>query len=229
MAYLLYIFRWGCYLIILYIVTKVLYLANVIAQLFILNSILAVDYHIYGIEVIRWMMEDHDWTRSPQVAFPRVTMCDFNVRRMGNIHRYTVQCTLPINLFTEKIYMFLWFWMVFVACCTAVSLVMWLARMLSPGDRITYITNHLKMFKILTAKGPTSPEDKKQCERFVQKYLRQDGIFLLRLIGHNNNTITVTEIVGALWELWVPIDKKQMEEIAGKADGAGESKKLLTS
>jgi len=193
--------RFGCYLVVLYIFTKFLYLGNVIAQLFILNKILAVEYSIYGIEVMGWMMKSYDWTLSPQVAFPRVTMCDFTVRRLGNLHRYTVQCTLPINLYNEKIYMFLWFWMVFVALCTTVSLVTWILRFVMPGDRLTYIENHLRMLQRFT-----SDDDRGKMTRFTKNYLRHDGVFLLRLIGHNTNTLTVSEIIGSLWDNWVDKD-----------------------
>jgi len=48
------------------------------------------------------------------------------VRRLGAVHRYTIQCVLPINLFSEKIYMFLWFWTVFVAIVTVISALSWL-------------------------------------------------------------------------------------------------------
>lgn len=191
--------RFGTYLIILYIFTKLLYLVNVVAQLFILNSVLSIEFGLYGYEVLKWMMHDYDWTTSPQVAFPRVTMCDFTVRRLGNLHPYTVQCTLPINLYNEKIYMFLWFWMVFVAVCTAFSLITWFVRAVAVRDRIIYIKNHLKMMERLE-----SPSDEKKAEEFTKEYLRPDGIFLLRLIGHNTNTLTVTEIICSLWENWNP-------------------------
>ena len=82
---------------------------------------------------------DHDWTEAKHVIFPRVTFCDFLVRRLGNNHRYTVQCVLPINLYNEKIYMILWFWMVFVAAASILSLIVWLARTLLHGDRYILI------------------------------------------------------------------------------------------
>ena len=68
---------------ILYSVVKLLYIANVIGQFFILNAVLGTSFHVYGFEVMKNMVKDDDWTSLPNVVFPRVTMCDFNVRRLG--------------------------------------------------------------------------------------------------------------------------------------------------
>ena len=180
---------------LLFIVSKFLYLANLVAQIFILNAVLGTEFNVYGFDVIRYFRFGEDWTESPGVAFPRVTFCDFDVRRLGNTHRYTVQCTLPINMFTEKIYMFLWFWMVFVAVATGLGLVVWIIRSCLSGDRIKFILNHLIIVGKMDAK-----EDKELLKDFVENYLCQDGVFVLRLIAHNTNNITVTEITCAMWD-----------------------------
>lgn len=57
----------------------------------------------------------------------------------GNVQRYTVQCVLPINMYTEKIYVFLWFWMVFVAAVSVFNLVTWLIRFFLTSDSVKYM------------------------------------------------------------------------------------------
>ena len=37
---------------------------------------------------------------------------------------------------------------------------------------------------------------------FTDNYLRVDGVFLLRLIAHNTNGITTTQITKELWDNW---------------------------
>ncbi len=179
-----------------------------VGQLLVLNSVLSVDFGIYGIEVILWMLNSKDWTESPGVAFPRVTMCNFHIRRLGNVPRNSVQCVLPINMYTEKIYTFLWFWMIFVAITTAFSLLMWLGRVIYSQDRITYVRNHLKMLKKLK----TETDDERSV-KFIKDYLKLDGVFLLRLIGHNTNSVAVSDIIGAMWDLW----KLREEDKFGKS------------
>ena len=204
--------RQGNYLISLYLVTKVLFIINVISQLFVLNSFLGTDYNFYGINVLRELFAGEDWTQSER--FPRVTMCDLKVRRLGNVQRYTVQCVLPINLFNEKIYLFLWFWMVFIATMSCLSLLTWTLRSLFYTDRRRYVKKHIVLMEEEDDEDGVHIKDDngKHFKSFMEEYLRQDGVFVLRLIGHNTNAITVTEFV---WELWQKYRREHAEESDG--------------
>ena len=193
--------RQGNYLITLYLVTKVLFIVNVLSQLFVLDRFMGIDYHMYGINVIGEFLRGANWSQSER--FPRVTMCDLKVRRLGNVQRYTVQCVLPINLFNEKIYLFLWFWMVFVATMSCVSLLTWSVRSLFSSDRRRYVKKHIVLMQEDKDGGKSGihirDNEGRYFTSFMDDYLRKDGVFVLRLVGHNTNAITVTEFV---WDLW---------------------------
>ena len=113
---------------------------------------------------------------------------------MNNIHRHTVQCVLPINLFNEKIFVFIWFWLVFVAAVTALSLLQWLFQFIYLPSHMAYVKKQLNAMERINRETPI------RLRRFLREYLRQDGIFLLRLIGKNAGEITVAEVAAALWD-----------------------------
>ncbi|KAI0234320.1 Innexin unc-7 [Lamellibrachia satsuma] len=203
--------RKGNYLISLYLVTKILFIINVVSQLFVLNHFLGTEYNLYGINVIQELLRGDDWTQSDR--FPRVTMCDLKVRRLGNVQRYTVQCVLPINLFNEKIYLFLWFWMVFIATLSCLSLLTWTLRSMFYTDRRRYVKKHIVLMEEDDEDGVHIRDDNgRHFKTFMEDYLRQDGVFVLRLIGHNTNAITVTEFV---YELWQKYRRERAEESDG--------------
>jgi len=118
------------------------------------------------------------------------------VRRLGAVHRYTVQCVLPINLFNEKIFLFVYFWMMFIAALTAYSLALWIVRFAVGNGRRRYVKRHLRFVDKLA----DDHDRRVTARKFVHEYLGEDGVFILRLVAHNTNTITVTEFVVALWD-----------------------------
>ena len=184
----------GNFLMALYLVIKILYIGNAIGQLFLLNAILDTDFHAFGIDVMRKSFSGEEW--APTTRFPRVTFCDFNIRRLGNnIHRYVIQCTLPVNLFAERIYLVIWFWFVILAAITCYSFLEWFFRAAFRMERHRYIKKHLLLSKSI---GPDY--DKKILAQFVDRYLQTDGVMVLKLISKNTDAYTVVDITAHLYE-----------------------------
>lgn len=189
--------KYGNYVIAVYFFVKFLYFTNAIGQLFILNFFVGDNYTIYGVEVLRNLFLGRDTGESPR--FPRSTLCSFKVREFGgNTHRHTVQCVLPINLFNEKIYLFIWFWLVFVTIFTLMSILLWLWDFIG-HTRIQFIKKYIKMMP----KYPYNRKsDRRSIQAFATDYLRQDGVFILRLIGKNVNEVILCEIILALYQIF---------------------------
>ena len=200
--------RANSYLTALYMIIKLIYLANVCGQFFLLNTFMGPNFNMYGFHVIRDLYKGKDFWESPR--FPRVTMCDFTIRTLGeNNHRNTIQCTLPINLFNEKIFMFLWFWLVLVSTLSAYSCLVWtynmsrgsrkafVRRYLNIGDRYSTYSNPLT--HSTASSTPHGCIDMKLLNDFTFKYLKCDGVFLLRIIKKNSNDLIVGELISELW------------------------------
>ena len=192
--------RHGNYLIRCYILVKLLYVVNAISQLFLLDVFLGSRFHAYGVEVLRGVfVAGKDWAAETSVRFPRTTMCHLQVHRLGAVHRYAVQCVLPINLFNEKIFLFIWFWLFLVGVVTLCSLVVWTGRFINAPARRRYVKQHLGYVEPVVSEADRERR-KRKAWQFVHRYLDQDGVFILRLVAHNTSTITVTELVGSLWK-----------------------------
>lgn len=188
---------------------KLIMLANCLGQLFLLNKFLGFDYNFYGLYVLRAMLNGEEWHETPR--FPRVTMCDFDIRRLGNVHRYTVQCVLTINLFNEMIYLIIWWWFVGVAFLTVMGILLLFSRMVYKPDRRMYILKHLVVDDVYNHE---SVRDQKLLDNFVMDYLRQDGVLMLRLVGHNTNKVVVNELICALFKMYkgLPHVSKAIED-----------------
>ncbi|CAF0734605.1 unnamed protein product [Didymodactylos carnosus] len=197
--------RLSCYLVVLFTVVKLLYFTNSVIQIFLLNAFLGNDYHLFGFEVLNKFVRGQDWGESKR--FPRVTLCDFHIREIGIVHRYTVQCVLPINLFNEKIFLALWFWILLLAAFNIGDLLAWLSRVIRADSRTYYVRKKLAMTRS-TTDGDKSDNDKIIANEFVQNYLQEDGCFALRLIARNGQDLIVGDIVR---ELYNGFKKKYIE------------------
>ena len=129
------------------LLTKTVYLANVVAQIFFTNMFLGYEFTRYGAQVSSFLeIGDKDRMDPMSRVFPRVTKCTFHkFGPSGSIQRHDAQCILPINIINEKIYVFLWFWFIFLAVLTAVDLLVTVGQAVLPSVRWLVLTRKLRL------------------------------------------------------------------------------------
>ncbi|CAJ0931182.1 unnamed protein product, partial [Mesorhabditis belari] len=180
---------YGAYVSSCYIFIKSLHLINVGIQFVLLNAFLGTsDYPLFGAHVLYDLFMGREWRDSGK--FPRVTLCDFEIRVLGNVHRHTVQCVLVINMFTEKIFVFLWVWLAVLAFLTAVNLLFWLFALSTSSLRQSFVAKHLDM-------------ESDQLGRFTDRFLRPDGVFLLHMIANHAGNLFCSKVTQSLWQIFL--------------------------
>lgn len=99
------------YLVSLYLLIKLAYFINIIVQVAILNSILSIgNYRFihFGYDTLKYLFQTTlreritELSYKHQQLFPFVTLCDFNIRELGQDHFYTIE--VNILSFREKFY-----------------------------------------------------------------------------------------------------------------------------
>jgi len=230
----------GNYLVMLYTTIKLLYITNCIIQIFVLNYMLGQEFHRFGFNIIQNILDGKGWEMTNVNMFPKVSMCDFKyhiffyilitfnifnnntyclrIREIGNpkiSHRYTVQCVLPINLFNQQIFTFIWFWYAFILLINLFSFSIWIYRLL-PHARFNYIkrrilihtknessSNNFTELKTLEEEDIVFDGDElRKIKKFVSEYLEPDGAFMLRVLSSNVCDFVCTKIIYELWKAY---------------------------
>nr|CDS20281.1 innexin [Echinococcus granulosus] len=178
-----------------YLLIKLLCLANSLAQLFLMQIFLGfrITKAPYGLIVLYDLFAGKDWQAT--LAFPRVAFCYIKVKNLGaRANAITAQCALPVNMLNERIYVFLWWWILCGGFLTLCSLGAWVVHVMSRESTTRYVERHLDL-RIDDA----DPEEERL---FVTKFIRQDGVFLLRMIAINSGEIVAGDVIGVLWQLY---------------------------
>lgn len=107
-----------------YFFCEFLCLFNVVGQLFLLDEMFDGDYFYFGAETINYFLYRPRVSVNPlNKVFPRVTSCTYHYfGEGGRIRKSSVLCVLAINAINEKIFLFLWFWIVSLSILTAFAL-----------------------------------------------------------------------------------------------------------
>lgn len=129
----------------IYVMSKLCFLANVLAQTHFLNEYLVPKASAsFGFYAWRDLWYGNT-TWEQNSLFPRVTLCDFGVREMGQTQNFTVQCVLLLNVFTEKAFIVLWAWYNVLTLLTLFNLTTWIFSLANPRSSEHFIFNHLEM------------------------------------------------------------------------------------
>lgn len=199
-----YLMMWkkrGILLNMFYIFIKFIYFINAIGQILLMQSFLSLDkenYTFFGTKILHDIINGKDWQVS--LVFPRVGYCFAKIRQLGVTNYITAQCILPINMLNEKIYIFLWFWMLFLSIASLISFLIWTMRMVIYKNK----TDFLKMYLKLSGDYTNQDLCDRKIKSFESYFLRSDGIFLLRMMASNAGDLITAEVVSQLWKIHTP-------------------------
>ncbi|CAH8847965.1 unnamed protein product [Trichobilharzia szidati] len=185
----------GTFLSIMYLFVKLCYLGNSIIQLFLMQYFLGFtdgSNSFFGLVVLHNILHGHDWQST--LFFPRVAYCYAPVKNFGTkANIATAQCVLPTNMLNEKIYIFLWWWILLVSILNASSLLRWFLQFACQNRGSRFIIKYIKLSNNL-------PLNDVYCaEKFARKFLRRDGMFVLRMLASNAGEMITSEIINAMW------------------------------
>ncbi|XP_032793797.2 innexin inx3 [Daphnia magna] len=172
-SYLVQTMRYHRNLIAAYVTCELLNFANVVGNIYFINRFLNGAFLTYGTRVVQLSDEDQEDRADPMVeVFPRMTKCNFHMYgSSGTIQKIDALCLLPLNIANEKIYIFLWFWLIILSVITGLALIYRLAMFMSPT---------LRLFLIRRLASPS----KASTETVVWRVPVGD-YFLLHMLGKN--------------------------------------------
>lgn len=200
-------------LTILWLFVKFLYCANIIAQLCLVDAMLRTtdpphdNSTSYG-DIIGGNIFQNNatvWKTSP--AFPRRVLCGLEIQQMSTIYQHVIECTIPLNTFTEFAYMLIWVWFVVVAVVTCLSLLVWMPKTLIPVFRRRYISKSLEFATDTDVRNNPPGDIRKFCD-----LVGEDGVMILKLIGVNSSELVVCDVVCSMWRMQTAEVSSQPEE-----------------
>ncbi|EGT57169.1 hypothetical protein CAEBREN_07379 [Caenorhabditis brenneri] len=164
----------------IYGAVKMLYLLIALGQFILLGYFLGQKKDLlWGWTLFINLLNGVTWETTG--LFPRLTFCDFQVREMaGNNRDETVQCVIGINEFNEKIFLFLWFWLVFLFFATAIAHVYNALQISKP-----YFINSL----LYSIREHHDAGQKEMFREFGDKYLTLDGKLILSFVKSQSDLV----------------------------------------
>ena len=166
---------------------KFLIYSAISGQMFLLDRFFDGTFITFGVEVLSFADRDQEDRIDPMVyVFPRMTKCTFHkFGTSGEIEKHDALCILPLNIFNEKIYIFLWFWMLILGVLTLIVVVYRLGICFS-GTLRTYLMK-IRYRRIRT-----------ECIEIIMEKSMVGDWFLMYLLGQNIDQVIFKDVMQEL-------------------------------
>uniref|UniRef100_A0A914C7N1 Innexin n=1 Tax=Acrobeloides nanus TaxID=290746 RepID=A0A914C7N1_9BILA len=181
--------QWLPWLVIYYLVTKWLYVATAFLQLTILCYFIGERDYFWGFKKFIDATSTGQWVQLK--AFPYIAYCDAIQFEIAQPRLHTFQCVLPMNMLFDKVYIFLWFMIVFVLLISFLSAIYATLLFTIPWLK------HRELCKILQL--PMNSPKRRLVPVFLNKHLSMDGFLLLRILKENTGAVSAYEIAQLFW------------------------------
>ncbi|XP_048510259.1 innexin inx2-like [Athalia rosae] len=188
-----------------FLTCEILNFCNAIGQIYFLDVFLEGQFSKYGPAVTAFAIETNPFQRIDPMArlFPKVTKCTIHTfGSSGSPQTHDALCILPLNVVNEKIFVFIWFWLVFLAIVSGLAVIYRIIVFSQPWARVYLLRATVQFIS------------RSKAETVVQSFGIGDW-FLLHQLSHNLNPIIFWELVN---ELAMKFSSKYSEEKSRRMD-----------
>ncbi|XP_076450941.1 innexin unc-9-like [Babylonia areolata] len=135
--------------------------------------------------------ESHGHSPFTDLRLQERFLCHFSIRAFTNVHRYTVQCTMPLAQVYNKAFTFLFYLFLLLTLCCLLDILVSLGRLLIPGLRDASLKRYL-------AVGGAADTDPGVMRRFLDG-LGMDGRLLVAVTGDVCGPVAAADLTNHLW------------------------------
>lgn len=121
------------------------------------------------------------------------------IRDIGNTHRRTLECLLLMNIFIEKIFLFLWFWLIMVISVTSASLIYWVTFTFLRCIRQSFIRAAV-LSSTTSPQNLLSRQQQLTQKNFQDEWLKHDGLLLLHFVSLNSSKNLAAQLIDLLYK-----------------------------
>ncbi|VIO98687.1 Uncharacterized protein BM_BM10579 [Brugia malayi] len=134
----------GWYSSLVYVLEKLLNIANTVLQLYVVNAFVGDGTLLWGYQLIKDLWTGKDWATTGH--FPRVVYCDYIKHELANVQRRTVQCALAINILNEKVFAVMSAWLLLLLAVNIISAIYTVTILFMPTFRKRSVSNYFQDF-----------------------------------------------------------------------------------